>query len=365
MAAQKTGNEASANQKIIDWLQSFDQALRTKDINKTADHFEKEGYWRDLVAFTWNIKTLEGQEDIKEMLSHTLEATAPHDWQIDGEATESDGVVESCISFNTKVAKGYGYLRLRDGKAWTLLTTMVELRDFPEKRKKLRPKGAEHGVNPDRLTWQEKRDIEQKTLGYTVQPYCLVIGGGQGGIGLGARLRQLEVPTIVIDKQPRPGDTWRNRYKSLCLHDPVWYDHMPYIPFPENWPVFTPKDKVGDWLEMYTKVMELNYWGSTECISAEYDEALQQWNVEVDRDGERLVLNPKQLVLATGMSGLPNIPEIPGMEDFAGEQHHSSQHPGGEAYKGKKCIVLGANNSSHDICAALWESGADVTMIQR
>lgn len=67
---------------------------------------------------------------------------------------------------------------------------------------------------------------------------------------------------------------------------------------------------------MYTKIMELNYWGSTECISAEFDEELQQWNVEVDRAGERLVLHPKQLVLATGMSGLPNVPKISGMEDF-------------------------------------------------
>lgn len=89
---------------------------------------------------------------------------------------------------------------------------------------------------------------------------------------------------------------------------------------------------------MYTKIMELNYWGSTECISAEFDEELQQWNVEVDRAGERLVLHPKQLVLATGMSGLPNVPKISGMEDFSGEQHHSSQHPGGEAYRGKNVL---------------------------
>ncbi|WP_201554520.1 NAD(P)/FAD-dependent oxidoreductase [Psychrobacter sp. 72-O-c] len=365
MTYQKIDSELSASRQVTNWLQDFDQALRTKDIDKVVNYFETEGYWRDLVSFTWNIKTLEGQNEIKEMLLHTLETTEPYNWQLDEEAVENDGVIEAWITFNTKVARGYGHLRLRDGKAWTLLTTMVELKDFPEKRKQLRPKGAEHGVNPDRLTWLEERQLEEKNLGYSEQPYCLVIGGGQGGIGLGARLRQLEVPTIIIDKQPKPGDTWRNRYKSLCLHDPVWYDHMPYIPFPENWPVFTPKDKIGDWLEMYTKLMELNYWGSTECISAAFDKELQQWNVEVDRAGERLVLHPKQLVIATGMSGLPNTPEISGREDFSGEQHHSSQHPGGEAYRGKKCVVLGANNSAHDICAALWENGADVTMIQR
>ena len=85
----------------------------------------------------------------------------------------------------------------------------------------------------------------------------LVIGGGQGGIALGARLRQLGVPALVIDKHDRPGDQWRGRYKSLCLHDPVWYDHLPYLKFPDNWPVFSPKDKIGDWLESYVKVMEV------------------------------------------------------------------------------------------------------------
>ena len=89
------------------------------------------------------------------------------------------------------------------------------------------------------------------------------VGGGQGGIALGARLRQLGIDHLVVDRHPRPGDQWRSRYKSLCLHDPVWYDHLPYLPFPPNWPIFAPKDKIGDWLEMYTRIMEINYWGST------------------------------------------------------------------------------------------------------
>jgi putative flavoprotein involved in K+ transport len=173
------------------------------------------------------------------------------------------------------------------------------------------------------------------------------------------------VPTIVLEKNARAGDSWRNRYKSLCLHDPVWYDHLPYLPFPDHWPVFSPKDKLGDWLEMYVKVMELNYWTSSECIKASYDEARKEWTVLIDRSGERVTLRPKQLVLATGMSGFPEVPRFPGAETFRGEQHHSSRHPSGEAYAGKRCVVIGSNNSAHDIAADLWEHGADVTMVQR
>ncbi len=163
------------------------------------------------------------------------------------------------------------------------------------------------------------------------------------------------MPTIIVEKNDRPGDSWRNRYKSLCLHDPVWYDHLPYIKFPENWPIFSPKDKIGDWLEMYTKVMELNYWTRTVAKSATYDEAKKEWTVVVDRDGEEVVLKPKQLVMATGMSGKANVPKFPGMDTFKGDQHHSSRHPGPDQYRGKKAVVVGSNNSAHDICAALWE----------
>ena len=140
--------------------------------------------------------------------------------------------------------------------------------------------GAEHGANQGRETWLERREREARELGYETQPYVLVVGGGQGGIGLGARLRQLDIPTIIIDRHARPGDAWRSRYKSLCLHDPVWYDHLPYIKFPDNWPVFSPKDKIGDWLESYTRVMELNYWTSTSATSARWDEDAQEWVVE-------------------------------------------------------------------------------------
>jgi putative flavoprotein involved in K+ transport len=254
-------------------------------------------------------------------------------------------------------------LRLVGGKAFTLLTTLDELKGHEEPVNERRPSGVRHGAFRDRVTWAESRTREATELGYTVQPEVLIIGGGQGGIALGARLRQLGVPAIIVERNERPGDSWRKRYKSLALHDPVWYDHLPYIPFPATWPVFSPKDKIGDWLEMYALVMELNYWGSTTCQSATREG--DGWAVVVDRAGEEVTLRPRQLVLALGASGLPSVPEFPGREKFRGDQHHSSAHPGPDRYKGKKAVVIGSNNSAHDICAALWEAGADVTMVQR
>ncbi|MGH3260882.1 MAG: NAD(P)-binding domain-containing protein, partial [Trebonia sp.] len=348
-ADQKVSTAASAAGA---WLDAFQEALTARDADAAAALFADESYWRDIVSFTWNITTVEGVTGVADLLRATLDHVDPVGFGVTEPPTEADGVITALIAFQTRVGRGSGLLRLVDGKAFTLLTTLDELKGHEEPGRGRRPKGVRHGAFRDRVTWAESRAREATELGYTVQPEVLIVGGGQGGIALGARLRQLGVPTIIVERGQRPGDSWRRRYKSLALHDPVWYDHLPYLPFPENWPVFSPKDKIGDWLEMYANVMELTYWGSTTCESAV--RVGDGWTVVVDRAGDKVTLRPRQLVLALGASGLPSVPEIPGRERFRGDQHHSSAHPGPDRYKGKRAVVIGSNNSAHDICAALW-----------
>lgn len=354
-----------SNSEVAAWLDPFNAALARGDAEAAAALFAADGAWRDLIAFTWNITTQEGPAAIAAMLKATLGAALPCRFTSDGDAKGDQGCTGAWLRFETAFGRGRGYVRLRDGKAWTLLTAMLELKGHEEKRGATRDEGVEFGVVRGRRSWLENRQQLAEELGYTQQPYVVVVGGGQGGIALGARLKRLGVPALVIDRHPRPGDNWRKRYRSLCLHDTVWYDHLPYLPFPDHWPVYSPKDKIGDWLEMYTKVMELDYWSATTCDRAEYDEAAGTWRVHVTREGKAVELRPAHLVLATGMSGMPNMPSYPGMARFKGKQRHSSQHPGGEDYAGRHCIVVGSNNSAHDIAADLWEHGAEVTMIQR
>lgn len=355
---------ASRAQAVLDELGA---ALEAGDMDRAAALFVTDCHWRDLVSFTWNIRTMEGPDAVAEMLRAQLGHVRPTGWQLDERetATEEDGIITAWFRFETKVGRGTGLVRLRDGRIWTLLTALQELKGHEEAKGFTRPLGAKHGAGKNRPSWREEREAEARELGYSRQPHTLIIGGGQGGIALGARLRHLGVPTIIVERNDNPGDSWRKRYKSLCLHDPVWYDHLPYLKFPDTWPVFAPKDKIGDWLEMYTKVMELNYWTRSTCKSARYDEAKAEWTVVIDRDGAEVTLHPKELVLATGMSGKPNMPSFPGMDRFQGDQQHSSQHPGPDAYAGKKVVIVGSNNSAHDIAAALWEHDADVTMVQR
>jgi len=353
------------HETLSHWLTAFDASLRAGDVGTARSLFVDHGFWRDRVAFTWTIATVEGAEAIGAMLEAQLGTVRPTDWTIDGRVTRNGDTIEALIRFETAAGRGRGLVRLRDGRCLTLLTTLVDLKGHEEPTGRRRERGTVHGAFRDRETWRERRDREAASLGRDVQPYCVIVGGGQGGIALAARLKRLGVPTIILEQLARPGDTWRNRYRTLVLHDPVWYDHMPYMPFPDHWPVFTPKDKFGDWLEMYVRVMELDYWASSECLGASYDESTDTWSVTVRRGGEEIELHPRQLVFATGAYGPPSRPDFAGESAFDGTVIHSSDYADGAPYAGKRCVVIGTGSSAHDIAADLWENEASVTMVQR
>ena len=324
------------------WLDQLAEALQRHDVDAALALFAADCYWRDLVAFTWNVRTLEGKPAIAAMLAATLEGADPRAWTITRATAGEHDTLEAWFGFSTRTGAGEGIFRLENGLCRTMLTTLKSLAGHEEATGPSRPKGVRHGADRNRETWAEGRAREDAAFGQGTDPYVLVIGGGQGGIMLGARLRQLGVPTVIVEKNAKAGDSWRNRYRSLVLHDPVWYDHLPYLNFPEHWPVFTPKDKMGDWLEMYVKVMELTYWGSTECLSARFDEGQKRWTVELLRDGQHLTLHPAQLVFATGAYGPPKVVDLPGADQFAGQILHSSQYADGAAYRDKNCVVIGA-----------------------
>lgn len=182
----------------------------------------------------------------------------------------------------------------------------------------------------------------------------------------------LGVDTLVIDTNDRVGDSWRRRYHQLVLHDPVWYDHLPYLNFPAHWPIFTPKDKLADWFETYVKALELNVWTQTAMTSSSWDESQKQWTITLERKKpggttEIRTLHPRHIIQATGHSGKKNFPIIEGMDEFRGDLLcHSSEFPGAkQGTKGKKAVVIGCCNSGHDIAQDFYEKGYDITMVQR
>jgi putative flavoprotein involved in K+ transport len=356
---------SAPHEQAAAWLAKFDRALSRHDTATATELFLPDSFWRDVVAFSWNILTAEGPEEIGRMLDACVPNAKPSAWTLDGPVRAADGIIEAGIAFETQVGRGDGILRLKDGRCWTLLTDLRELKQHEETIRSRRPLGAPESYRPGRQTWRARREQEEAELGITRQPNCLIVGAGHCGLALGARLKQLQVPTLLIDRLDRPSDTWRSRYDTLTLNSPSAADHMPYMPFPETWPAFPSKDQIANWLDAYAALMELTIWGGATCRRAEFDEARDEWTVEIIRHGRAITLRPKHLVFATGVLGEAHIPVLPGAERFKGEQYHSGNFPRDVPCRGRRCVVIGADVSGHDLAAALWERGADVTMVQR
>ncbi|EGO55227.1 hypothetical protein NEUTE1DRAFT_85372 [Neurospora tetrasperma FGSC 2508] len=399
----------SVNLKPAPWPAHFKTEPTSDQVAKIAanvvdtvnNHFDKvpdlfldsqAGFWRDHLALTWDLRTLKGKDKIRNFLQAEAQVKkVPLQIQIDesqafrkpqvGGFAPVNGLkgIQFFITFTSQNGKGRGVVRLvqehktEEWKIWTFFLTLDEYRGHPEPKGPNRPKGVEHGGQPGRMNWAQKR---QEEINFTKnEPDVLILGCGQGGLTAAARLKMLGVSSLIIDRNPRIGDNWRNRYHQLVLHDPVWYDHLPYLPFPDHWPIFTPKDKLADWFDSYAKALDLNVWLRSTIVSSEYDNARKAWKIVIRRsfiEHMELTVYPKHIIQCTGGSGKPNMPTtIPGIAGgvFKGDRLcHSSQFTTATplAKRGsKKAIVVGACNSSHDICQDFYERGYDVTMVQR
>jgi len=360
------------------WLTQFESALATSDETLLKTLFHPESHWRDVLALSWNIQTINGAEAILNALKADAGRAAPSGFRIDPDRAAPRKVtragtstIEAIFKFETAQGRGNGILRLipdaGDGnrpKAWTLLTALDELKGFEEQLGTSRPRGEAYSRDFRGPNWL---DLRKAAAEYADRdPAVLVIGGGQSGLCIAARLKQLQVDTLIVDRELRIGDNWRNRYHALTLHNQVQVNHLPYMLFPPNWPTYIPKDKLANWFEAYVESMELNYWTATEFEGGSYDENEQRWSVVLRRaDGSKRIMHPRHVVMATGVSGIPSVPDIPSLQNFAGTVIHSSQYIDGEEWRGKKALVIGTGNSGHDIAQDLHSSGADVTLVQR
>jgi putative flavoprotein involved in K+ transport len=361
-----------------DWLAQFEKALAKPGDGALKGLFHPDSFWRDALALSWNLQTVNGATAIVKELQARAATAAPGGLRIaPGRAAPrwviraGTNAIEAIFKFETSVGRGSGIFRLIPDagddnrlKAWTLLTALDELKGFEEQQGASRPRGQAYSRDFRGPNWLDQR---QAAVQYSDrQPTVLVVGGGQAGLSIAARLKQLQVDTLIVDREARVGDNWRKRYHALTLHNQVQVNHLPYMPFPPNWPVYIPKDKLANWFEAYVEAMELNFWTSTEFESGSYDDAEECWTVVLRRaDGTRRMMHPRHVVMATGVSGIPNIPDIPSLKNFTGSVVHSGSYDDGENWKGKKALVIGTGNSGHDIAQDLYSSGAEVTLMQR
>ncbi|HYM01895.1 MAG TPA: NAD(P)/FAD-dependent oxidoreductase [Stellaceae bacterium] len=360
------------------WLAQFEKSLAQPDEARLRALFHPDSHWRDLLALTWRIATEDGAEAVVRALSASLGRARPHGFRIDPQRTAPRLVtragrktIEAIFTFETAEGRGSGVLRLipdaeigETPRAWTLLTALDELKGHEEQLDKSRPHGEAYSRDFRGPNWL---DLRNAAAAYVDRdPVVLVVGGGQAGLSIATRLSQLQVDTLIVDREKRIGDNWRNRYHALTLHNQVQVNHLPYMPFPPNWPTYIPKDKLAGWFEAYVESLELNYWTETAFEGGAYDATAGRWSVTLRRgDGTTRVMHPRHVVMATGVSGIPSIPDIPSLRNFAGTVLHSSQYGDGETWRGKRALVIGTGNSGHDIAQDLYSSGAAVTLVQR
>jgi hypothetical protein len=360
------------------WLARFENAVAAFDESTLRALFHGKSHWRDLLAVSWRIKTIDGVDAIlRELKAYALRMrptgfklgpgrTPPR--RVNRAGTEA---IEAIFCFETREGYCDGVLRLTPDaddpntlRAWTLHTALQELKGQEEKHRQSVLQGKAYARDFHGPNWLDDRRIAEAYADR--DPAVLVVGAGQAGLSIAARLAQLQVDTLTVEKWPRVGDNWRNRYHALVLHNQVHVNHLPYMRFPPTFPAYIPKDKVAGWFEAYAESLELNVWTATTFEGGSYDEESKSWSVTLRRaDGTRRNMRPRHVVMATGVSGIPAIPDIPTLGRFEGTVLHSSQYTRGEPWRNKTALVIGSGNSGHDIAQDLHASGARTTIVQR
>lgn len=378
LATMNARDPADSTVQVTQWLHQFASALTTQDTLALGDLLAADAHWRDLLAFSWNIETHNGFDAITSMLGRRLSAVKPSRLRLAKGRTAprrvmraGREVIEAIFEFETADGHAEGVLRLVPDssastglRAWIVLTALRSLAIVPAQPGAHSPAINDYSRDFGGENWLDKRNRARAYADH--DPAVLVIGAGQAGLAAAARLNALGIDTLIIDRNARIGDNWRKRYHALTLHNEVHVNHLPFMPFPANWPVFIPKDKLANWFEAYVESLDLNCWTASELVEGSWHEADQCWHVIVERgDGTRRLLKPRHLVFATGVSAMAQMPALPGLDTFGGTVLHSGQYTEGAGWKGRNVLVLGTGNSGHDVAQDLHSSGAHVTLIQR
>lgn len=365
--------EETARETTEAWIEAFGVAVARGDERALSGLFAKDGHWRNLFGISWQFASFSGHDVLGRELLRSAREVGAEGFRIDAaplpprrSVMAGREVIEAIFSFTTTNGPGYGALRLlpaADGlaRAWTISTSLDFDRICDERARHAVPRSQMRDfAAPD---WIEQRETSSTYDGR--EPDVLIVGGGHTGISAAVELTRIGLSALVVDREERIGDNWRLRYRGLKLHNKTPVNHLRYLPFPLTFPDYIPKDQIANWLEHYVDIFDIGFWTRTSFEGASYDDASARWTAHITRQGVPRTLRPKHIVLATSVSGTPNIPHIDGIDNFKGQVLHSSRFRAGIKWAGRSVVVFGTGTSAHDICQELHANGAIVTMVQR
>ncbi|MGY4574458.1 flavin-containing monooxygenase [Bradyrhizobium sp. USDA 3256] len=355
------------------WIGALDAALASRSTEALSALFAPESHWRNIFGISWQFATFSGRQRVVAELLARAEAVGARGFRLDDRAliprravVAGRETIEAVFTFDTSNGPGTGAVRLlheRSGNsvAWTF-STMLDFNRICEARAD-RASEQSHARDFAAPDWLEQRQVSRAYADR--EPDVLVVGGGHAGIAAAVECKRIGLDALIVDRERRIGDNWRLRYRGLKLHNKTPVNLFRYLPFPPSFPDYIPKDKIANWLESYVDIMELDFWTETSFEGARYDDTTQRWTVALQRSDGPRTLHPKHIVLATSVSGTPNIPRIDGIGNFEGKVLHSSAFAAGREWAGRSVVVFGTGTSAHDICQELHAAAADVTMVQR
>ncbi|TCD65649.1 hypothetical protein EIP91_002417 [Steccherinum ochraceum] len=371
----------------LSWLSRFGQGLCKGDAPAIAACFHSQGWFRDLLATSWEIHSINGPAKVEEYVSKRLLATDDSQESKDAKKIRIKDVkllennwvrpehfpiptglgttgVELGFEWTSNVARGKGYARLvKDpNDEWKAISVSMFVDDIIGHEEL----GHESGLfGGHTVTWQEVATKRKEKA--EREPQVLVVGAGQTGLMIAAACKQQGMRVLTIERHERVGDLWRKRYPTLVLHTTKGQHEFLYHPYPSTWPEYAPKDKYADWLETYAVHQDLTIWTNTQLQGHPvYHDNTHTWDVTVNHAGQPRTIHPTHIVMASGSLGEPRIPALPGSDIFQGTIVHGTAFQGGPAYTGKRVIVVGAGNTAIDVCQDLCAyNAASVTMVQR
>ncbi|KAK8137121.1 hypothetical protein PG984_005061 [Apiospora sp. TS-2023a] len=360
------------------WMSRLDSLLTTRNFDDLHELFIDDGWWRDILGLDWDFSSKHGLGAIAEYLTG-----APN--LLSGlQCDEAGGLkpllielggmtwIQGGFRSKTPFGEGRGFVRLANvgpavWKAWIVFTQLEQLA-FQKSLEEQRIRHSSASAVPPMGT-DDVANLLQ--AGHEEDVPVVIVGAGQAGLMLGARLASMGIRPLLLEKSPRIGDSWRKRYRKVTLHTPTYTDHYPFMKIPENWPRWLRSDEISRFMEAYSSLMGLDIRTGCTVTDVDFDETTRRYRVRSLTDqGTELTHYPHHVVMATGIfSEEPKVPDLAERELFHGPIYHSSQHVSADQMsdlRDKKVVVVGSSTSGHDVAQDFVECGAKgVSMIQR